>query len=131
MFSPEAGGLVDRSNSWRFVWRSGLILAIVFLTLASPGRRQCAGECACTNQGVAIQRPVISLVTAVLPGVNDVALNAIDTNVWSLILGTEPTAGKQRGGTYCGPPGYTGNPTICPNNLSTSNNAYMMAVATW
>jgi len=60
-----------------------------------------------------------------------VALTAIDTMFGALILGTEPTAGETTSGNLLRPPGYTGNPTICPNNLSTSNNAYIDAVATW
>jgi len=112
---------------WRFVWRSGLILAIVFLTLASPGRASAQASAQCTNQGVGNSTTGnLTWSPQFCQEFNDVALTAIDTNVWSFDLGNGTNGwGNNEVETYCGPPGYTGNPTICPNNLSTSNNAYI------
>src|SRR5467141_5373507 len=51
--SPEGeeASMTVRIDS-RFVWRSSFILAIVFLTLAAPGRTRAQASAQCTNQGV-------------------------------------------------------------------------------
>jgi beta-glucanase (GH16 family) len=48
-----------------------------------------------------------------------------DTTVWAFDLG-KGGFGNNEIETYCGPPGYTGNPTNCPTTFSTStSNAYI------
>jgi beta-glucanase (GH16 family) len=48
-----------------------------------------------------------------------------DTTVWSFDLGNGGF-GNNEVETYCGPPGYTGNPSNCPSTFSTStSNAYL------
>jgi beta-glucanase (GH16 family) len=48
-----------------------------------------------------------------------------DTTVWSFDLGNGGF-GNNEIETYCGPPGYSGNPTTCPTTFSTStSNAYL------
>ncbi len=114
----------------RFVWRGGLILAIVFLTLAAPGRASAQASAQCTNQGVGSSTTGnITWAPLWCQEFNDAALTPIDTNVWSFDLGdgcpNNCKWGNNEVEIYCGPPGYAGNPTICPNNLTTSNNAYI------
>ena len=73
---------------WRFVWRSSFILAIVSLTLAAPGRASAQASAQCTNQGVGNSTTGnLTWSPQFCQEFNDVALTAIDTNVWSFDLG--------------------------------------------
>src|SRR6267154_1571498 len=115
---------------WRFVWRSGLILAIVFLTLASPGRASAQASAQCTNQGVGNSTTGrVTWTPQFCQEFNSVALTAIDTSVWSFDLGdgcpNNCKWGNNEAEVYCGPPNYAGNNPKCPNSLTTSNNAYI------
>jgi len=110
---------------WRFVWRSGLILAIVLLTLAAPGRASAQASAQCTNQGVGNSTTGnLTWSPQFCQEFNDVALTAIDTTVWSFDQGGGGW-GNNEVEVYCGPPSYPGNAPKCPNSLSTSNNAYI------
>src|SRR6267154_669729 len=111
----------------RFVWRSSFILAIVLLTLAAPGRASAQASAQCTNQGVGNSTTVnVTWSPQFCQEFNDVALTAIDTNVWSFDLGNGTNGwGNNEVEVYCGPPSYAGNDPKCPNSLSTSNNAYV------
>jgi len=115
---------------WRFVWRSGLILAIVFLTLASLGRASAQASAQCTNQGVGNSTTGrVTWTPQFCQEFNSVALTAIDTSVWSFDLGdgcpNNCKWGNNEAEVYCGPPNYAGNNPKCPNSLTTSNNAYI------
>jgi hypothetical protein len=53
------------------------------------------------------------------------ATGSPDTTVWSFDLGNGGFGNKEVE-TYCGPPGYSGNPSNCPTTFSTStSNAYL------
>lgn len=109
--------------NYRFFFRCSFLLAFLFLFLAGGSRANAQG---CT--GVPSDtKGAVTWTPAFCQEFNDVALTAIDTNVWSFDLGVgNPVGwGNNEVETYCGPPGYTGNPTICPNSLTTSNNAYI------
>src|SRR6267154_428827 len=111
---------------WRFVWRSGLILAIVFLTLAAPGRASAQASAQCTNQGVGNSTAGnLTWSPQFCQEFNDVALTAIDTTVWIFEQGNNKGWGNNEVEVYCGPPSYPGNDPKCANSLSTSNNAYI------
>jgi beta-glucanase (GH16 family) len=116
--------MIVRPHS-RFLWRSIFILAIVFLPLAAPGRTSAQGCTGVPND----PRGAVTWTPAFCQEFNDVALTAIDTNVWSFDLGDGcPNVckwGNNEVEIYCGPPNYAGNPTTCPNSLTTSNTAYI------
>ncbi|HKF48547.1 MAG TPA: carbohydrate-binding protein [Terracidiphilus sp.] len=46
--------------------------------------------------------------------------SAIDTTVWNFDLGNNGGWGNGEQEVYCGPPGYSGNPSQCPTTFSTS-----------
>jgi beta-glucanase (GH16 family) len=95
------------------------------LYLAGAGRANAQASAQCTNQGVGNSTTGnVTWTPQFCQEFNGAALTAIDTNVWSFDLGGGGW-GNNEVEVYCGPPNYTGNPTICPNNLSTSNNAYI------
>ena len=114
--------------NYRFFFRSSFLLAILFLFLAGGSRANAQASTQCTNQGVGNSTTgSVTWTPQFCQEFNGAALTAIDTTVWSFDLGVGNPAGwgNNEVETYCGPPGYTGNPTICPNSLSTSNNAYI------
>src|SRR5258708_25305482 len=110
----------------RLVWRSGLILAIVFLTLAAPGRASAQASAQCTNQAVGNSTTGnLTWSPQFCQEFNEVALTAIDTTVWIFEQGNNNGWGNNEEEVYCGPPSYPGNDPKYPNSLSTSNNAYI------
>ena len=111
----------------RFVFRSGFLLAILVLFLAGAGRANAQASAQCTNQGVGNSTTgSVNWTPQFCQEFNDVALTAIDTNVWSFDLGNGTNGwGNNEVEVYCGPPSYAGNDPKCPNSLTTSNNAYI------
>jgi beta-glucanase (GH16 family) len=118
---------------WRissFVFRSGFLLAILILLLSGAAQANAQASAQCTNQGVGNSATGnVTWTPQFCQEFNGAALSAIDTTVWSFDLGDGcPNVckwGNNEVEIYCGPPGYAGNPTICPNSLTTSNNAYI------
>jgi len=109
----------------RYIWRCGFLLVIAFLWLAGAERASAQASAQCTNQGVGNSTAgSVTWTPQFCQEFNGAALTAIDTNVWSFDLGGGGW-GNNEVEVYCGPPSYTGNPTICPNSLTTSNNAYI------
>src|SRR4029077_3246851 len=110
---------------YRLFFRSSFLLAILFLSLAcgSPANAEGCTRVSPRTTGAVTWTP------AFCQEFSGAALSPIDTTVWSFDLGdgcpNNCKWGNNEAEIYCGPPGYTGNPTICPNNLSTSNNAYI------
>src|SRR4029077_9095021 len=112
--------------NYRFFFRSGFLLAILFLFLAagSPANAQ-GSDCASNNVPNDV-RGAVTWVPAFCQEFNSVALTAIDTTVWSFDQGNGVMGwGNNEVEVYCAPPGYGGNDPKCPNSLSTSNNAYI------
>jgi beta-glucanase (GH16 family) len=112
--------------SWGVVCRSRFLLAIMILFLAGAGRAQVAtGGCGGVSndpQGAVTWVPQwcqeFTTTTAGTP-------QSPDTTVWSFDLGNGGF-GNNEIETYCGPPGYSGNPSDCPTTFSAStSNAYL------
>jgi beta-glucanase (GH16 family) len=111
--------------NYRFFFRSSFLLAILVLLSAGAGQANAqANGCAGVPSDT---KGAVTWTPAFCQEFSGAALTPIDTNVWSFDLGVGNPAGwgNNEVETYCGPPGYTGNPTVCPNSLSSSNNAYI------
>ncbi|SRR6266478_953730 len=110
----------------RFVWRGGFILAIVFLTLAAPGRASAQG---CT--GVATSATgTVTWTPLWCQEFNATVAGPPDTMVWNFDLGNNGGWGNGELEAYCGPPGYSNstmaNPPQCANSfLPSTSNAYL------
>jgi len=116
--------MISLGNS-RFVFRGGFLLALLFLFLAGAGQANAQASAQCTNQGVGDSTSGnVTWTPQFCQEFNDVALTAIDTTVWSFDVGGGGW-GNNEVEVYCGPPGYVGNDSKCPNSLTTSNNAYI------
>src|SRR5216684_4642943 len=113
--------------NYRFFFRSSFLLAILFLLSAGASQANAQASAQCTNQSVGNSTTGnVTWTPQFCQEFNDVALTAIDTNVWSFDLGNGTNGwGNNEVEVYCGPPHYTGNDPKCPNSLSTSNNAYI------
>jgi|HubBroStandDraft_1064217.scaffolds.fasta_scaffold02958_6 hypothetical protein len=106
----------------RFICRSRYLLAIVALFLLGAGRSHAQASCSGvppSTTGAVTWNPLwceeFNAGTAGPP----------DTTVWAFDLGNGGF-GNNEIETYCGPPGYAGNPSDCPTTFSTSTaNAYL------
>jgi beta-glucanase (GH16 family) len=108
-------------TDWRVASRSRCLLAITVLLLVGAGRARAQG---CT--GVS-SSPTGSVTwnPQWCQEFNATAAGPPDTTVWSFDLGNGGF-GNNEIETYCGPPGYSGNPTDCPSTFSAStSNAYL------
>jgi beta-glucanase (GH16 family) len=110
--------------NYRFFFRSSFLLAILFLFLAGGRPANAQGSDCASNSVPNDVRGAVTWVPAFCQEFNSVALTAIDTTVWSFDQGGGGW-GNNEVEVYCAPPGYGGNDPKCPNNLSTSNNAYI------
>ena len=107
---------------WALVCRSRFLLAIVILLLCGAVRSHAQASCAGVSndpQGAVTWKPQwCEEFNATTPG-------PPDTTVWSFDLGNGGF-GNHELETYCGPPGYSGNPSDCPTTFSTTtSNAYL------
>jgi beta-glucanase (GH16 family) len=106
---------------WGLVRRSRFLLAIVVLFLVGAGRAHaqgCAGVSPSTTGAVTWNPQWCQEFNATTPG-------SPDTTVWAFDLGNGGF-GNHEIETYCGPPGYSGNPSDCPTTFSAStSNAYI------
>ena len=118
---------MTQRRNFRFVFRGGFLLAILVLLLTGAGQASAQASAQCTNQGVGNSTTGnVTWTPQFCQEFNGAALTAIDTTVWSFDLGNGTNGwGNNEVEVYCGPPGYPMNPTICPNSLTTSNNAYI------
>jgi beta-glucanase (GH16 family) len=104
----------------RFVFRLRCLLVIVVLFLLAAGRARAQG---CTG----VPSSATGSVTWNPQWCQEFngAQGSPDTTVWSFDLGNSGF-GNSEIETYCGPPGYSGNPADCPSTFSTStSNAYI------
>ena len=107
---------------WGLVCRSRFLLAILVLFLAGAVRGNAQASCtgvSPSTTGVVTWNPQwCQEFNATTPG-------SPDTTVWAFDLGNSGF-GNNEIETYCGPPGYSGNPGDCPTTFSTStSNAYI------
>ena len=107
---------------WGLVCRSICLLAIImlFLVCAVPANAQasCTGVSNDPQGAVTWVPQWCEEFNATTPG-------SPDTTVWSFDLGNSGF-GNNEIETYCGPPGYSGNPSNCPSTFSTTtSNAYV------
>src|ERR1700733_12107160 len=107
---------------WGLVCRSRFLLAILVLFLAGAVRgnaqASCTGVSPSTTGAVTWNPQWCEEFNATTAG-------PPDTTVWSFDLGNGGF-GNNEIETYCGPPGYSGNPTDCPSTFATStSNAYV------
>jgi beta-glucanase (GH16 family) len=107
---------------WRVPSRYLLPIVVLFLLfLVSTGRAQAQANC----NGVSDDpQGTVTWVPQWCQEFNT-ATGSPDTTVWSFDLGNG-SFGNKEVETYCGPPGYSGNPSNCPTTFSTStSNAYL------
>jgi len=105
------------------VRRSGCILAILVLFLAGAGRAHAQGA-DCTGVSPSTTGSV-TWTPQWCEEFNATTAGSPDTTVWSFDLGNGGF-GNNEVETYCGPPGYAGNPSNCPTTFSAStSNAYV------
>ncbi len=104
------------------VLRSACLLAIVMFFLAGAGRAQLAqGGCGGVSND---PKGAVTWVPQWCQEFNGTQ-GSPDTTVWSFDLGNGGF-GNNELETYCGPPGYAGNPSNCPTTFSTTtSNAYV------
>src|SRR5580658_932715 len=106
---------------WGLVCRSRFLLAIVVLFLAGAVRANAQASCAGVSNNA---QGAVTWVPQWCEEFNG-AQGSPDTTVWAFDLGNSGF-GNSEIETYCGPPGYSGNPSDCPATFSTSTaNAYV------
>jgi beta-glucanase (GH16 family) len=100
-----------------FISRWRWVLALVVLFLAGAGRANAQG---CT--GVSTSTTGTVTWTAQWCQEFSGAQASPDTTVWHFDTGNNNGWGNNEVEVYCGPPGYVGNPSQCPNTFSTTTN---------
>jgi beta-glucanase (GH16 family) len=101
---------------------SRCLLAIVVLFLVGVERAN--AQASCTGVSNDTQGAVI-WVPQWCEEFKSTTAGPPDTTVWSFDLGNSGF-GNNELETYCGPPGYSGNPSTCPTTFSTAtSNAYV------
>jgi len=108
---------------WRLACRSSCLLAIMILFLAVVGRAQVAqGGCGAVSPSLT---GTLTWNPQWCQEFNDTVAGPPDVAVWGFDLGNGGF-GNNEIETYCGPPGYSGNPSGCPSTFSpASSNAYV------
>jgi len=105
---------MDVASIRRWRW----LLAIVVLLLAGAGRANAQG---CTR----VSPSTTGAVTWTPQWCQEFNANTVsspDTTAWKFDLGNNGGWGNNEVEVYCGPPGYSGNDSKCPNTLSSSTN---------
>jgi beta-glucanase (GH16 family) len=106
----------------RFIWRSRCLLAITILFLAAAVRADAQASCAGVSND---PQGAVTWVPQWCEEFNATTAGPPDTTVWAFDLGNGGF-GNNELETYCGPPGYAGNPSTCPTTFSpTTSNAYV------
>jgi len=107
--------MIRWSNS-RFVFRSGFLLAIAFLSLTGAQRTSAQGCTGVSNSTAG----AITWTPQWCQEFNATTVSPPDTTVWNFDLGNNNGWGNNEVEVYCGPPGYVGNPQQCPTMLNSS-----------
>jgi beta-glucanase (GH16 family) len=106
----------------RSVWLSRCVVAIVALFLTGAGRANAQASCIGVSNDT---QGAVTWVPQWCQEFNATTAGPPDTTVWSFDLGNSGF-GNNELETYCGPPGYVGNPSTCPTTFSTAtSNAYL------
>ena len=112
--------------SWGLVCRTRFLLAITILFLAGMLQAQvaaggCTGVSSSTTGAVTWNPQWCQEFTTATAGTPE----SPDITVWNFDLGNGGF-GNNEIETYCGPPGYSGNPSDCPTTFSAAtSNAYL------
>ncbi|MGA7633702.1 MAG: glycoside hydrolase family 16 protein [Terriglobales bacterium] len=106
----------------RFICRSRYFLAIVVLFFVGAGRAHAQASCSGVSND---PQGAVTWVPQWCEEFDAATAGPPDTTVWAFDLGNGGF-GNNEIETYCGPPGYSGNPSNCPTTFSTSTaNAYL------
>jgi beta-glucanase (GH16 family) len=109
-------------SGWGFVCRSRFLLAIAILSLCGAVRAHAQASCTGVSND---PQGAVTWTPQWCEEFNATTAGSPDTTVWSFDLGNGGF-GNNEIETYCGPPGYSGNPSNCPTTFSTStSNAYV------
>jgi len=100
------------------------MLFLFFLVGVKPSHAQATN---CTSQGVSNSTTgAVTWTPQWCQEFNATTAGPPDTTVWSFDLGNNNGWGNNELEVYCGPAGYTGNPSQCPTMFSTTTNtAYL------
>src|SRR5258708_5462815 len=119
-YSAKRGNSMSIRIDYR--WLSKCLLTIVVLLLAISGRANAQASCTGLSND---PQGAVTWVPQWCEEFNATTAGPPDTTVWSFDLGNSDF-GNNELETYCGPPGYSGNPSTCPTTFSTStSNAYV------
>ncbi len=102
----------------RLVCRRRWLLAFVVLLLVGAGRTNAQG---CTGVSPSTTGDV-TWTPQWCQEFNANTVSAPDTTAWKFDLGNNGGWGNNEIEVYCGPPGYAGSDSKCPNTLSSSTN---------
>jgi hypothetical protein len=106
----------------RFICRSRYFLAIVVLFFVGMGRAHAQASCSGVPND---PQGAVTWTPQWCEEFNAATAGPPDTTVWAFDLGNGGF-GNNEIETYCGPPGYSGNPSNCPTTFSASTaNAYL------
>jgi len=106
----------------RFIFRSRGLLLIAVLFLVGAGRAHAQASCSGVPNN---PQGAVTWVPQWCEEFNAGTAGPPDVTVWAFDLGNGGF-GNNEIETYCGPPGYSGNPSDCPTTFSTStSNAYV------
>jgi beta-glucanase (GH16 family) len=111
--------------NWRLICRWRFLLAVVVLFLAGTGRANAQGSDCASNNVPNDTQGSVTWTPAFCQEFNSTIPAPPDATVWSFDTGNSGF-GNNEIETYCGPPGFSGNPSGCPTTFSTStSNAYI------
>jgi beta-glucanase (GH16 family) len=106
---------------WRVVCRSRCLLMTLVLLLAGGGQAYAQGCSGVSND----PQGAVTWIPQWCQEFNASTAASPDTTVWNFDLGNGGF-GNNEIETYCGPPGFSGNPSNCPTTFSTTtSNAYV------
>lgn len=106
-----------------FVTRIRFLFPILFLFFVVGVRPSHAQATNCTSQGVSNSTTgAVTWTPQWCQEFNATTAGPPDTTVWSFDLGNNNGWGNNELEVYCGPAGYTGNPSQCPTMFSTTTN---------
>lgn len=114
--------MILRANS-HFLTRIRFLFPSVFLFFVLGARPSHAQATNCTSQGVSNSTTgAVAWTPQWCQEFNSTTAGPPDTTVWTFDLGNNNGWGNNELEVYCGPAGYTGNPSQCPTMFSTTTN---------
>jgi beta-glucanase (GH16 family) len=100
----------------RFVFRSGFLIVVGFLSLTSARSASAQGCTGVSNSTTG----AMTWTPHWCQEFNATTVSPPDTTVWNFDLGNRNGWGNNELEVYCGPPGYPNNPSQCPTMLNSS-----------